>query len=59
MDCVFCGILNGEEPASFVYEDEVCVTFLVSSLLCLVVSSMLWRLGFGRGCRKPLFNRSA
>ncbi len=28
VNCVFCGIINGVEPASFVHEDEVCVAFL-------------------------------
>ena len=27
-ECVFCGILAGTAPASFVHEDEKCVAFL-------------------------------
>lgn len=27
-DCIFCAILAGREPASFVYRDERCATFL-------------------------------
>ncbi|HEU4557307.1 MAG TPA: HIT family protein [Longimicrobium sp.] len=27
-DCIFCSILAGEAPASFVYRDEVCSAFM-------------------------------
>jgi histidine triad (HIT) family protein len=27
-DCVFCGILSGEAPASFVYRDDQCAAFM-------------------------------
>lgn len=26
--CIFCDILAGKAPASFVYQDELCVTFM-------------------------------
>lgn len=26
-DCVFCKIVNGEMPAEFLYEDDICVVF--------------------------------
>lgn len=29
VDCVFCGIVAGTEPASFVFQDDVVVAFLV------------------------------
>jgi histidine triad (HIT) family protein len=28
VDCVFCKIIKRELPASFVYEDELCIAFL-------------------------------
>ena len=27
-DCIFCAILAGEQPASVVYQDEVCTAFM-------------------------------
>ncbi len=28
MNCIFCNILSGTAPASFVYRDEVCAAFM-------------------------------
>lgn len=28
MDCVFCRIIKRELPASFIYEDDICISFL-------------------------------
>lgn len=27
-NCIFCKIINGEAPASIVYEDEICLAFM-------------------------------
>ncbi|OGF68974.1 hypothetical protein A3H65_00230 [Candidatus Giovannonibacteria bacterium RIFCSPLOWO2_02_FULL_45_14] len=42
MDCIFCKIIRGEEPASMVYEDEMVLGFMTPHQfhegMCLVTS---------------------